>query len=473
MEFQGKKADAMEVDEPVSPTGQYFNSSVLSICILCALESDIPIDDSQTYFLLKNLFIPINPRFSSIMVKDEHGVKQWKRVDVKVEDHVHVPIFPDGLSPESYDEYLQEYLSKIAMERLPQSRPLWEIHSIKYPTSNAAGSVVFKLHHALGDGFSLMGALFSCLRRADNPSLPLTFPSSKQGGLSSDYKRNSIFKRVTGLLSMFVNTTSDFAWSILKSSFVEDDRTPIRSGHEGVEFRPVIISTVTFSLDQIKQIKDKLGGTINDVITGIIFYGTRLYMQISGSPGSSNAHSTALVLLNTRAINNYLSVTEMNKQDSKSPWGNQFGFLHVSIPNSDDSELANPLDFVYKGREIIQKKKGSLAVFLTGRLLEMMRKFRGPETTAQYVHSTLTNSSMTISNMIGPMEQMSLADHPARGLYFMVVGIPQSLTITMVSYMGKLKVAVGVEKDFINEKLYISCLEKAFTRIFEAAVSSP
>ncbi|KAJ4976860.1 hypothetical protein NE237_001966 [Protea cynaroides] len=472
MEFKRDKADALEVDEPVSPTGQYFNSSVLSVCVLAALESEIPIDSSQTTSLLNNLFLPINPRFSSIMVRDEHDVKQWKRVDVKLKDHIHEPIFPDGLSLEAYDGYLQEYLTKIAMERLPQSRPLWEIHFIKYPTSNAAGTLVFKLHHALGDGFSLMGALFSCLRRADNPSLPLTFPSSRQG-LSSDSNSNSLFKRVKGVLSAFLNTASDFSWSLLKSSILEDDRSPIKSGHEVLELRPIIISTVSFSLDEIKQMKAKLGGSINDVITGIIFYGTRLYMQMCGPPGSSNAHSTALVLMNTRNITNYISVKEMSKPDSKSPWGNQFGFLHVSIPDSADAEMANPLDFVFKGREIIKRKRGSLAVYLTGTLLEMIRKFRGPETTAQYLYSTLKNSSMTISNMIGPTEQMSLADHPGKGIYFMVVGIPESLTITMVSYMGKLRVAVGAEKDFINEKLYISCLEKAFTRIFKAAVSSP
>jgi len=54
---------------------------------------------------------------------------------------------------------------------------MWEIHIIKYPTSHAARNVIFKLHHSLGDGFSLMGALLSCLQRVDNPSLPLTFPS--------------------------------------------------------------------------------------------------------------------------------------------------------------------------------------------------------------------------------------------------------------------------------------------------------
>jgi hypothetical protein len=44
---------------------------------------------------------------------------------------------------------------------------------------------------------------------------------------------------------------------------------------------------------------------------------------------------------------------------------------------------------------------------------------------ARYVHSTLRNSSTTISNIIGPVEQMALANHPVKGLYFMVVGPPE------------------------------------------------
>jgi hypothetical protein len=57
-----------EIEEPVSPTGQYLNSSSLSVCILGVLESEIPIDDKQTMSLLQDVFLPINTRFSSIMV---------------------------------------------------------------------------------------------------------------------------------------------------------------------------------------------------------------------------------------------------------------------------------------------------------------------------------------------------------------------------------------------------------------------
>lgn len=102
-------------------------------------------------------------------------------------------------------------------------------------------------------------------------------------------------------------------------------------------------------------------------------------MQGISSNNSSNEHSTALVLLNTRSIEGYKSVKEMVKPDAESPWGNQFGFLHVSLPQLTNAESCNPLEFVWKSHKLIQRKRNSGAVFLTGQLLEGLRKYRGPE----------------------------------------------------------------------------------------------
>ncbi|XP_072960892.1 wax ester synthase/diacylglycerol acyltransferase 4-like [Typha angustifolia] len=446
--------------EPVSPTGQYFNSSALSVSVLAVFESEIAIDDSPATATLEKLFLPVTPRFSSIIVRDKKGVQQWKRVKVNLPDHIHVPVFPPGL--DSYDNYVQDYLSDIAMRQLPQHQPLWEIHIIKYPTKKSMGSIVFKLHHALGDGFSLMAALFACLQRADDPSLPLTFPSSK---VKVGKERSSRARRVA---SICANTIRDFGWGIWKSNLADDDVSPVRSGVAGLEFRPIIISDVEFSLDDIRRIKSKLGGTINDIISGVIFYGTQLYIQAAAGQGT--AQVTSLVLLNTRVIRDYQRVQDMTKSNAKSPWGNQFGFLHVSIPKCKDAEKTNPLDFVIKARKIIKAKRSSLSVYLTGRLLELMRQIKGPEATAKYIHATLKKTSMTISNLTGPMEKMAMANHPVKSFHFMVVGVPQSLTISVVSYMGKLKVAVGAEKGYINSQLFTSYMEKSFQRIYEATL---
>ncbi|KAK4846529.1 hypothetical protein QYF36_018638 [Acer negundo] len=416
--------------EPVSPTGQFLNSEALSLCILGVLELGVPIsiDESQVDSLVKEVLLPTNPRFSSIVVEDENGEKQWKRVEVKIKDHIKTPIFPSGLSPKICDKYIDDYISDIAIEKLPATQPLWQIHLINYPASNsnAASTIIFKFHHSIGDGFSLIGVLLSCLQRADDPSLPLTFPSVPLSSTNKDdmsHHSNGLFKNVSRIFSVVTNTVSDFYWSIVKSSLLEDDLSPIRSGISGVEFR--------------KQ-----------------------------------RGSTALVLLNSREFRGYVSIKEMIKPDSKSPWGNCFAFLHVPLPkltDDDSNSYSNPLEFVWKTREIINAQKSSLGVYLTGRLLQVLKKLRGPEAAARYIHGTLKNVSMGITSLMGPVEPMTLANHPVTGLYFMVVGAPHSLVTTIMSYNGKLRIAIGTEKGLIDAQKLKSCIENAFQTILKAA----
>lgn len=123
--------------------------------------------------------------------------------------------------------------------------------------------------------------------------------------------------------------------------------------------------------------------TINDVITGIIFFGTRLYMQAI-SQKSSKADSTAIVLLSTRTVKGYKSVKEMIKPESDTPWGNQFGLLHVSLPKFTNLKSSNPLEFVLKVHKIIRKKRNSSSVHFTGCLLSIMKKLKGPEVHTQF-----------------------------------------------------------------------------------------
>ncbi|PHT76665.1 hypothetical protein T459_20187 [Capsicum annuum] len=467
------------VFEPASPSSQYLNSNNLSLSVIAVLESKIPIEyeESLPINLLKDVFVPINPRFSSIMVTGKRGTRKWKRVEVNYQDHIKTPIFPTKKSLDFYDECFSTYISNLSTQQFPENRPLWEIHIFKYPTSNAAGNVIFKLHHSLGDGYSLMGALLSCLQRVDNPSLPLTFPSRQKSNLNNSNKNRGFirhFKIVPRFIKGIVNTVYDFGWSTLKSTLVEDDRTALRSGDIGVEFRPIILATATFSLDSLKQIKTRLNVTINDVITGIVVYGTRLYME-GVNKESCNGKCCALVLFNTRALGgSYKSVSDMIRPNSDMPWGNHFTFLPVSLPkltNNKNNDNKNPLEFVQKAHRIIERKRNSASIWLTSKLLDFLRTLGGPEATARFIHGTLKNTSMALTNLIGPVEEMALANHPVKGLYFVVTGAPQSCSVTMVSYVDKLRIAIVVEKDFIDPNKLKSCIEFAFDSIFKAAIN--
>ncbi|XP_030533939.1 wax ester synthase/diacylglycerol acyltransferase 7-like [Rhodamnia argentea] len=194
-------------------------------------------------------------------------------------------------------------------------------------------------------------------------------------------------------------------------------------------------------------------------------------MQRASPNSNQSTGSTALVLLNMRNLHDYKTVRDMVRPNSESPWGNYFAFLHVPIAKAkpSDSQFSDPLRFVRKAGETIKRKRSSFAVVLTGQLLEMMKKCRNPEAVARHINRTLRNSSMTIFNVIGPMEKLSLANHPVKAMYFTVIGTPESLQVTMISYAGNLRVVVRAEQGLIDSELYNRSLLDAFDMILHDA----
>ncbi|KAF9602138.1 hypothetical protein IFM89_025217 [Coptis chinensis] len=447
-----------EILQPMSPSSECLNNSHLSLCILGIAESEIPIDVDKVMVPLRADLLRVNSGFSSIVVRD-NGKQWWKRVNVKFEDHVLIPTFPQGLSPESYTQYFDEYLSKIALDKFPETRPLWELHIIKYPTRTAAGTLVFKMHHALGDGFSIMGALFSVLKRADNPALPLTFPSVSS---RSEEKKN-ICKRGLSLVSGCFNTVFDIVSSMMHTAWFGDSPSAIRSGTESVECLPLHTTRITFSLEDIRRVKSTIGVSVNDVAVGVIFYGIHLYTQtMDNNPTTSR--KTALVLLNTRMLIGYRNIDEMLK---KKMWGNQFAFMNIPIPSYSARDKVDLKKFIFLARKIIKRSRSSMAVYLNAMLLSLLGRLRGSEAVSKYVHSLMWNASFTISNLVGPVEKMAVGDHPISSIYFTVAGAPQSLLFLVMSYMGKLTIVISAEKGFIDSQLLGSCMNEAFKKLLE------
>ncbi|XP_028761698.1 O-acyltransferase WSD1-like [Neltuma alba] len=296
------------------------------------------------------------------------------------------------MSKDGYAKCFSEYLSKISLEDLTRSKPLWEVHVIKHSTT----TVVFKVHHSVGDGYALMGVLLSCLERADDPSLPVTFPSLKSSKMEPESR--NLFGRIPRFLSSIFSSATYFGWSLLKSTLVEDDKTPIRSGNRSVELQPAAMFNVKFPMNRIKEMKSKLEVTVNDVITGIISLGIRLYMQ-DVDHSSSTKNSTLLLILNTRNVQSYQAAKNMKEAKGEGTWGNKFSFMHVAIPKLNDAQSSDPLQFVRKVHHTM-KKRNFLVYLLHGTLVQMKHRLKGAEGAAKHLHKTLRNSSCFITNMV-------------------------------------------------------------------------
>lgn len=488
-----KEVEGQGQGQPVSPISQSLSSSLLSLTINAIFEFEEPITEiSRGKKALADIFLPSNPLFSCIMEEDDRGVLRWRKRTVNVDDHMIIPKFPPG--EESYDAWVEDYISKLALTPFDLSRPLWEFHLLNYKTSKAGATMVIKLHHALGDGISFMSTLFALVTRVHNPHLPPTFPSAKPSSRSTTSSKQflaTIFHKIWYVMLVVWYTLVDVISSSFRTTgWIEDSQLPIR-GPPGVEYMPLAHSSATFQLEDIRQIKNAIGGTVNDVMTGIVFYGLQQYLQIRlsavGEEGLQDAYKkrselmnesvikqmkksrvTALCLLNTRALAGIQNMDEMLKPKTQAPWGNHFGFLHVRIPMM--GKVENPLEFVRMAKRIIDRQKMSLGVFINAGILRCLARLKGPQAISRYLYNNIANTTMGISNMIGPMEKIAMDGNPIKSFSFFVSGAPQSLSVFIVSYMGTVKMEVMAQKAYIDANALCQCFVEAFGEIKKASV---
>ncbi|KAH9291722.1 hypothetical protein KI387_043091, partial [Taxus chinensis] len=205
-----------------------------------------------------------------------------------------VPQFPPHLT--SYDEYVEEYVSDMLLRKLSPSRPLWEFHFLNYKTTNGEAIMIVNVHHMLGDGASLVAlARAYSTRPSHNPTLSQTLISSTSHhtelpaqvhkirsldttwfGFDGLYR---VWNLVFTVMLVMWYTLLDLITTFSRFKWVEDSMFPIR-GRPGVEMLPKVIASNKFKPHDIREIKNRVGGTENDVVMGVVFYGFRLYCQM-------------------------------------------------------------------------------------------------------------------------------------------------------------------------------------------------
>ncbi|GJN07837.1 hypothetical protein PR202_ga25703 [Eleusine coracana subsp. coracana] len=172
---------------------------------------------------------------------------RWVQTTVNIDDHVFIPELDPMAIAANPDEVLEEYVASLSTRPMDLSRPLWEIHALDFPTSEAKSAVVFRIHHALGDGTSLVSLLLACTRSAADPAaLPImpAQPTRREGTVYGAQPRPPMLAGprafATWILSCLMlawHTVVDVALFVAMAlQLVRDPRT-VFTPAKGVEYR--------------------------------------------------------------------------------------------------------------------------------------------------------------------------------------------------------------------------------------------
>ncbi|PKI72448.1 hypothetical protein CRG98_007194 [Punica granatum] len=226
---EAEKPIEVEEDEPLSPKARLFHAPGLNCCII-----------------------------SILGVVDGEEMK-WRETKVNVEDHIIVPdIKPSCI--QSPDQFVEDYVASLTETQMELSKPLWEIHLLDLQNSDAAGLIIGRYHHSIGDGASLMAMLFACSHRPVQPPMALVNQPGNGGDTVSLTRTGLIqqaFSRFCASLAVFWNTCIGIFFFVMTVLFLRDTETPLTGG-PGVETAPKRFVRLAFYLRDIKLVKDAM-----------------------------------------------------------------------------------------------------------------------------------------------------------------------------------------------------------------------
>ncbi|KAE8077680.1 hypothetical protein FH972_016220 [Carpinus fangiana] len=363
--------------QPLSPAARLFHAPRINCYIIAFMGCKTKINPDVVKAGLEQTLLK-HPRFSSKLVVD-CGKKKWRRTTVNLEDHV---IIPD-LDPEVDfpDQFLEDYISNLTRNPMDLSKPLWELHLLNMKTSDAEAVGVFRIHHSMGDGASLVSLLLACTRKTSDPEAVPSVPVKKRAGSTNSGGFWWLFIAVWSGLRLIWNTLVDMLVFMATIVFLKDTKTPIK-GSPGVELNTKKFVHGTVNLDDIKLVKNALNMTINDVILGITQAGLSRYLNrkydLGAKQGESNIPKNirlrTAILVNLRPTAGIQDLADMMAKGSRTRWGNLIGYilLPFSIALQED-----PLDYVRQAKATIDRKKLSLEAILTFVCAELVLRIFG------------------------------------------------------------------------------------------------
>jgi WS/DGAT/MGAT family acyltransferase len=344
--------------------------------------------------------------------------------------------------PAPGSEYeLQVLAGRVFSHHLRRDRPLWEMWLVE-GLDHGRFAILSKTHHALVDGVSgldILSVLFAPdAAEAPEPWVPRPAPSG--AGLLAEALRERVgsagelarplraaVRRPRQAIGRIAETSvgaGALAWAGLQPA----PPTPYNAGQVGPDRR---FTWTRASLDDVKAIKNSVGGTVNDVVLSIVTLALRRHLKRRGED-VDELELKVFVPVSIRAA------------DQSGTLGNQVSGMIATLPVS----CADPLRCLSAISEQMRAVKHS-GQTVGAKALTELSGF-APPTLLHEASRLVTRQrfvNLVVTNVPGPQFPLYLDGRELTDMFPMVpLGSNLNLGIAIVSYNGRLN--FGLSGDF-------------------------
>jgi len=365
-----------------------------------------------------------------------------------IDYHVQRAILP----PPGDQAVLQDVVSLLASTPLDLDKPPWQFYLVEEYGEGSA--LIGRIHHSIGDGMALVHVMLS-LTDSD-PDAPLSdgepeiqashsqepldafFQPAIKSYNSTRRKVNTRLGKVFGLLNDPARRRelrrNGRAAAIELSKIILDGPDPNTAftGKLGTHKRGAWSGPV--SLDDVKLIRRRLGGTVNDVLLTAMAGGLRRYLDERGED-VDDLSIRAAVPVNLRPAGKEYKL------------GNRMGAVFLSLPIS----IEDPVERLHQLETRMKGHKRSMMAPMMFAVLNGLGA--APEGFANNVINSFGNrASLVMTNVKGPQQRLYMASSPLEAMMFWVPSTgPLGVGVSILSYVGEVRLGVITDVNLVPD----------------------
>jgi WS/DGAT/MGAT family acyltransferase len=308
-------------------------------------------------------------------------------------------------------EELQRYVGELASTPLPADRPPWQFYVVE-DFGEGGSACVVRIHHCIGDGVALVSIIFHLMEQAGGPASAPT-PSANRQPPATPARR----------LLRAAQISLAAPGILLRRLLWAPDRHTLHgrplSGTKRVAW------TAPVDIQVIKDAKNRLGATVNDVLMACV--SGALSRHIQRRDGRCVPAVRVSMPVNVRPAHAPLTLE------------NRFAAVPLELP----AGIAAARDRVLAVKRRMDALKQSVVpIVIYG--LQKLLVVALPQPVSHGLIDFLANKcTAVVTNVVGPQGELTLAGRRVRSLMFWV---PQradiGLGISILSFAGKVQVGV-------------------------------
>jgi len=340
---------------------------------------------------------------------------QWlEDAPLDMDWHVRHEVLPEPGGREA----LQRRAGELMSTPLDYDRPLWQVHLLD--NCGTGNAILIRIHHCIADGMALVAVLLSLTGESaaaslepPGPSPQIHFPTRAGDGSGGN--------RWTRKLWMAAKTPL----SAINLAFKKPDPPTRFKGSLG--HSKLAAWSAPIPLEEIKRVKERLGGTINDVLLAAMTGALRRCLEDQGGV-SERLRFRAAVPVNLRPL------------DSAHELGNRFGLVFLELPVGSVDPRSR-LRILKQNMDALKTSPEALVAF---GILKLMGAAPFLQKFIQRLFGAKATAVMT--NVPGPREPLYLGGKRVDHLMFWVPRAGRlGLGVSILSYAGTVRLGIAVD----------------------------